>query len=87
MSHLDAPPSTTSVEHKVTASTFGAGAGLTIAAFINWALAEYVFHGDVPEPVQAFVLLAVTSGGAFLLGYSAPHTARPARPAPPTTEA
>lgn len=64
------------VEHKVTASTFGAGAGVTVAGFVNWVLAEYVFHEPAPLEVQAFVLLLVTVAGAFGAGYLAPHTSR-----------
>lgn len=73
------------VESKVKAgaggAAGGAGAGAIVAAFVLWALTRWAFHGDVPGPVVALVLLvvpaAVSAGGSYLAGYLAPHTPRP----------
>lgn len=61
------------VETKVAASSTAAGlSGLTL-----WALGAYVFHGDVPVPVQGFLLAVIPSGSAFVAGWMAKHTFRP----------
>jgi len=61
------------VERKVKASTVAAGA----AALLVWALGTYVFHGAVPEPVQAAVIAVVPALVTLAAGYLAKHTARP----------
>jgi hypothetical protein len=66
------------VERKVQASTAVAGvSGLTL-----WALGTWVFKGDVPDAVTAFVYLAVPAVLTFAAGYLARHTPRPAEPPP-----
>lgn len=70
------------VEPKTKAGAVGAGGGAIVAAFIDYML-DVLFYGgvdtppEVPFPVSALVLLAVTSGGAFLGSYLARHVNRP----------
>lgn len=68
------------VETKVTASTIGAGA----AGAVLWVLQTYVFKGHALDPgLVTLVDLAVPAAAAWLSGYLAPHTPRPAVPATP----
>ena len=60
------------VETKVKA---GAGAAV-VGGLIVWTLKEYVFGGEVPEPVVAFIFLAVPAVASFFGGYVARHTFR-----------
>jgi len=75
----DAAPSARSPEAKVIAAAAGTTAGGVVAGAIDWALEAYVFHGPVPDRLEAFVFLVVTAGLTFTAGYCAPHTARPAK--------
>lgn len=69
------------VEAKVKAS----GLAALAAGLIDWALGQYVFSGHhVDAAVTAEVYAAVPAVIAFVAGYLAPHTSRPAPvPAPP----
>lgn len=79
--------STGPVEQKVKA-----GAGVAaVGGLIVWLLKEYAFGGaDVPEPVVAFVFVAVPAAASLVGGYLAKHTfrndpdARNAQERPPT---
>lgn len=77
--HMAPEPVRAPVEQKVTASSRGAGLGGALAGIVLWALGEFVFHGEVPGEVSGFVIVAIPALGAFIDGYRAPHTARPAR--------
>lgn len=61
------------IERKVTAST-GATA---VAGLILWLLSTYVFKGEVPIEVVAFIMWLVLTVSAFVGGYLAKHTPRP----------
>lgn len=67
-------------ELKVRAATVGAGAGVVIADFVLWMIDAQWYHGDaspeVPYPISAFVLLAVTVGLTYASGWYARHTPR-----------
>lgn len=70
------------VEPKTKAGAVGAGGGAIVAAFVDYLIDVLFYNGpdvapDVPFPVSAAVLLAVTSGGAFLASYLARHVNRP----------
>lgn len=62
------------VEPKVTAASGGAA----ITGLALWALGTYVFHGDVPAPVDAVVLTIGPGAVAFAAGWWARHMERPA---------
>lgn len=65
------------IETKVYSATAGAVGGLVAANLVSWTLGAYVFHGDVPGPVEAVVQYAVPALSTFFAGYWAKHTARP----------
>lgn len=69
------------VETKVKAAAIGAGTGAVLAEFVCWLLDDYIITphvtGDLPTPVSAAVLVAVTAGLAWLAGYRARHSPRP----------
>jgi hypothetical protein len=74
-----APATPAAIEPKVTAATAAsAGSAATILPFVLWLLATYLFHGDVPLPVQGVVGLAVTGACTFAAGYTARHVNREA---------
>ncbi len=60
------------IEAKVTSASTAAA----IAGGVVWVLATYVFHGVVPDPVVAFIAVAVPGLVAFAAGYKTRHTAR-----------
>lgn len=60
------------VAPKVVAATSAAAVG----GFIIWALSTYVFHGVVPDAVQAVVNVAVPGLLALAAGWLAPHQQR-----------
>jgi hypothetical protein len=67
------------VEPKVAAAPFGAGASGVVAGFVLYLLGTLIWHGQeslVPLPVQQLVLLVVPSAGAFLSGWYARHVNR-----------
>lgn len=64
--------STGPVESKVKAASGAA----VVGGLIVWALEQYVFGGDVPDPVEAVIYLAVPAITAFLGGFMARHTFR-----------
>lgn len=78
----DAGPIRWPVEAKVKSGARGAGAGGAVAGLVLWLLARYVFHAPVPDEVGAVVFLvvpyALAAGAAWVGGYLAPHTPRPA---------
>ena len=59
-------------ETKVKAASAGAGVGAAIAGVALWLLGEYVFGGDVPEPVSAAVWVLVPAVLAWAAGYLKP---------------
>jgi hypothetical protein len=72
---------TAPVETKVKAASIGAGAGVAVAALVNWMLDTYLITphvtGDLPAPVSVAVPLLVAAGLAWLAGYRAEHSPRP----------
>ena len=60
---------TSSPARKVVGASAGAGIGGVSAGLILWALGAYVFHGDVPEAVSAFVIAVVPLVLSFVGGY------------------
>jgi hypothetical protein len=65
------------VEPKVRAATTAA----TVVPFVLWLLSAYLFHGEVPLPVQGIVGTLITGGCTFAAGYLARHVDRaPAGP-------
>jgi hypothetical protein len=64
------------VEPKVSAATAGGASSAVAVTFLLWVLSAYVFHGDVPLPVQGAVGLIVTTAGTFAAGYMARHVDR-----------
>lgn len=54
---------------KVVGASAGAGIGGVSAGLILWALGAYVFNGDVPEAVSAFVYVVVPLVLSFAGGY------------------
>lgn len=70
------------IEPKVRAATAaGATAAGVLVPFVLWLLAAYVFHGEVPLPVEGFVGLLVTGACVFAAGYHARHVDRERVPA------
>jgi len=77
------------VEAKVIAATAGSGLGAALSAFLLWIVGVFAFGASsaadqvpkalaaVPEPVGALLAILVAILGAFIGGYSAPHTSRP----------
>src|SRR5450756_15093 len=77
------------IEAKVIAPTAGSGLGAALSAFLLWIVGVFAFGASsaadqvpkalaaVPEPVGALLAILVAIGGAFIGGYSAPHTHRP----------
>jgi hypothetical protein len=66
------------VEPKVRAATAaGASSAATLLPFVLWLLATYVFHGEVPLPVQGAVGLVITGASTLAAGYYARHVDRP----------
>jgi hypothetical protein len=66
------------VEPKVRAATLAGGSSAaTLLPFVLWLLATYVFHGEVPLPVQGAVGLIITGGCTLAAGYYARHVDRP----------
>ena len=71
------------VAPKVKAATTGAGLGGIVSGIIIWALGYYVFKdpSNPPQIIQAEIYAAVPAvvAGlpAFILGFRAPHQARP----------
>jgi Na+/proline symporter len=72
---------TAPVETKVAA---GAAAGL-VAGVITWILTTYVpaLHSGLPPALASFLPYVITLAASTIGGYLAPHTPRPASPAPP----
>ena len=76
------------VETKVIAATAGGGAGGVVGTFVLWVLGAWLWRAGwgadqvdaalaaVPGPVSALVPLILGAAGAFIGGYSAPHTER-----------
>jgi Kef-type K+ transport system membrane component KefB len=66
------------IEKKV---TYGAGAG-AVAGLVVWALMSFVpaFHTGVPEPVVAFIPVALAWAGHVTAAWLAPHTHRTPQP-------
>lgn len=60
------------VAPKVVAATSAAAVG----GFVIWALSTYVFHGVVPDAVQALVNVAIPGILALAAGWLAPHQQR-----------
>jgi hypothetical protein len=52
-----------------------------------WALQTYVFHGDVPVPVEVAIQTLVPALIGFGAGWLAPHTPRPDIPVDPVDAA
>ena len=63
------------VERKVKTTT----ATSAVVTVVLWALATYVFHGDVPALVQAVVAFVVPAVATFAVGYLTKHTPRAVR--------
>lgn len=80
MSEVGMPTENRPVETKVKASTAGAGMGVVVAGAIAWLLDRYAFGpgviGDLPDPINAVVMLGVPMLVAFGMGYAAKHTRR-----------
>lgn len=53
--------SNTQVNPKVTAATVAAA----VSGLLVWVLGEYVFGGDVPEPVAVAVVTAATLAAGY----------------------
>jgi hypothetical protein len=65
------------VEPKVRAATLAGGSSAaTLLPFVLWLLSVYVFHGDVPLPVQGAAGLLITGACTFAAGWSARHVDR-----------
>lgn len=72
-----APPDPAAIEPKVRAATAaGATSAAVLLPFVLWLLGAYLFHGDVPVPVQGFAGLVITGACTFAAGYSARHVDR-----------
>jgi len=67
---------TSEPSRKVTAAT----AGAVVSGFVLWLLSEFVFKGDVPEPVVLLVALVVPGALTFLAGYVTKRAAREVTP-------
>lgn len=81
----DALPADTKdpVETKVPAAAGGAGVGVAIGGLILYLLDQLVYTGghwghSVPLVVSTAVTVLLGAAGAFLAGWSAPHTSRSA---------
>jgi hypothetical protein len=84
------------VEFKVVAGTSGAGAGFILSQFILWLLGCWAWGASwaadkavdaiaaVPQPAAEMIGLVVTVIGAYVFGWLAPHTHRPAPDPDPT---
>jgi len=82
------------IETKVIAATAGSGLGAALSTFLLWVFGVFVVGASssadqvakalaaVPEPVGALLAILVAILGAFVGGYSAPHTHRPDLPSP-----
>lgn len=79
---------TAAPSRKVVGATTGAGLGAVAGQLVVWGLDEWVFdpaiEGSVPEPVAAFVLLAVPLLLAFAGGYFTRRKVSELPPSPPT---
>lgn len=60
---------TSAPARKVVGASAGAGVGGVFAGLILWALGAYVFAGDVPEAVSAFVYVIAPLALSFVGGY------------------
>jgi hypothetical protein len=68
------------VETKVTASSLAAA----LSGVVLWVLQTYVFKGNnVPAGAVTLVDVGIPAVCAWMAGYLAPHTPRPAAPAAP----
>lgn len=61
------------VSNKVKAATLGAGASVVVTDFALWIVDRYAFtgEGNIPQPVSAFALLAITTAVTWVSGYMA----------------
>ncbi|WP_431870785.1 hypothetical protein [Nocardiopsis eucommiae] len=66
------------IETKVTVASLGSLAAGVALAVITAFLAEPGAFGPLPEPVVFLLVAALPPVAAFLAGYTAPHTDRPA---------
>ena len=67
----------TATEPKVIAATGGATAGVIITSFVLYLISGWFYNGGViPQVVEMFVGLVITSGLTFAGGYIARHVNR-----------
>jgi hypothetical protein len=73
--------SSSPVETKVKAATFGAGAGAVVGQVIDYLIDMYLItphHLDGnPVPLTAAIMLVSAAAVAWASGYAAKHTPRP----------
>jgi hypothetical protein len=76
-----AAPDPGAVEPKVRAATAAASSSAAVLLpFVLWLLGTYLFHGDVPIPVQGMTGLVITGLSTFAAGYAARHVNRNTAP-------